>query len=81
MKLIRNVFALMLLMLTLGTAVTSAQVTGTVMDPEAGEALVGATVVAPDLSIGTVTDYDGTFSLDLPAGNHTVRISFVGYRI
>lgn len=51
-----------------------------VVDHESQEPLVGVTVSFPTLSIGDVTDPDGQVIVNnIPAGQHPVDISFVGY--
>jgi len=45
-----------------------------------GEALPGASVAVPALSIGTAADSVGHFALRLPAGRHQVVVAFVGYQ-
>src|SRR6056297_104180 len=60
--------------------VVSAQtvVTGAVEDGSTGEKLIGANVVyAPGK--GTVTDYNGQFTMKLEPGEYTLNISYVGY--
>lgn len=52
-------------------------ITGVVTD-ESGESLPGATVIVEGTTIGTVTDVDGRFSLDVAQGAVLV-ISFVGF--
>ncbi len=53
---------------------------GTVFDANSGEFLPGVTVVVEeDLSIGTITDLDGKFSLNISPGSYNLRISFVSY--
>lgn len=58
-------------------------ITGTIIDAESGQALIGVNVVAPDLSsetvVGTVTDLDGAYRLSIPPGEHRIRFSYVGY--
>lgn len=44
-----------------------------------GEPLINASVYAPALSRGTLTNSYGFFSLSLPEGEHQIRISYVGY--
>ncbi|MDR1344989.1 MAG: TonB-dependent receptor [Tannerellaceae bacterium] len=51
-------------------------VTGVVYGDD-GETLIGASVVVKGTSTGTVTDYDGKFSLNVPA-NATLLVSYVG---
>lgn len=53
-------------------------VTGTVTDGEMGEPLIGATVLVVGESTGTVTDYDGTYSVEVEAPAE-LRFSYVGY--
>lgn len=62
------------------TALASQQnktVTGTVKD-EKGEPVIGASVKVKGSSVGTVTDIDGRFTLDVPA-NATLEISYIGF--
>ena len=68
-------------MMLLTTASVSAQtkaVKGSVTDAATGEALIGASVVVKGASTGTITDYDGNFSLEM-SGRKTLVISYVGY--
>lgn len=41
--------------------------------------LLGATIVVKGTSVGTTTDLDGNFTLNVPAGADTLVISYVGY--
>lgn len=66
------------LFLSVGTIFAQRTVSGTVAD-NAGESLIGANVLAKGTSVGTITDIDGTFSLDVPEGTNTLVISFTGY--
>jgi len=54
------------------------KVSGQVVDPD-GEPLIGATVKVKGAQSGAITDYDGNFSLDVPADGIIV-ISYVGYK-
>ena len=54
------------------------QLSGTVRGTD-GTALPGATVAVPALGLGTATDENGRYRLDVPAGPHEVIVSFVGY--
>ena len=44
-----------------------------------GQPLVGATVVEPGTSNGTVTGADGKFSLSLSKRGASIQVSFIGY--
>ena len=52
-------------------------VTGTVVDA-AGIPVIGANVIVKGTTNGTITDFDGNFSLDVPA-NAVLEISYIGY--
>lgn len=56
-------------------------ITGTVIDEETGEPLIGANVVVVDTLIGTVTDIDGIFNLNMPEGFSKIQISYTGYQV
>ena len=44
------------------------------------EPLPFANVLIKGTSIGTTTDFDGNYILNVPAGNHIVVFSFLGYK-
>ncbi|KGE86524.1 MAG: TonB-dependent receptor [Phaeodactylibacter xiamenensis] len=53
---------------------------GYVKDAATGETLIGAAVVVADSAgLGTVTNAYGFYSLEIPAGTHRLRFSYVGY--
>ena len=52
---------------------------GVVTDAQNGEALIGATVMVEGDKSGTVTDFDGNFSLQVPSSAKKVKISYIGY--
>ncbi|MCB2222001.1 MAG: TonB-dependent receptor [Bacteroidetes bacterium] len=52
---------------------------GTITDAETGEELIGATVYVDDLETGTISNEYGFYSLTIPGGIFTVRISYIGY--
>ena len=54
------------------------KITGVVMD-ESGLAMPGVNVLVPGTMIGVMTDMDGKFSVDVPAGKTTLNFSFIGY--
>ncbi|MCB9042591.1 MAG: TonB-dependent receptor [Chitinophagales bacterium] len=54
------------------------EISGKVTDASTGEGLPGATVVVKGTTIGTVTDFDGNYSIKSPAGK-SLQFSFVGY--
>lgn len=69
------------IIVTPAAAAPSAQpkkVTGKVVDAN-GEPVIGATVIENGTSNGTVTDFDGNFSLNIPEGK-LLTISYIGYK-
>lgn len=56
-----------------------ATVTGTVRDGATGEVLIGAVVYEPESEEGATTDVSGSFRMELPVGNHRLRLSYIGY--
>lgn len=61
-----------------GTALQQKKITGTVKD-ENGKPLTGATVQVQGTTVGTLTDADGKYSLEVPGKNATLLVSFIGY--
>jgi len=57
----------------------TAKITGKIIDSNTGEAVFGATVVVRAEKKVTKTDFDGKYSLELPAGTHTVEFQMFGY--
>jgi len=58
----------------------SGTIKGQVRDKESGSPLPGANVLILGTSLGSSTDLDGEFYLyNVPAGNITLRISYIGY--
>ena len=67
------------LFLLAGIAMAQTKVTGTVVSFEDNEPIIGATIQAVgNASIGTITDYDGNFTLEVPEGVKTLKITYVG---
>ena len=52
---------------------------GEVTDAQNGEALIGATVMVEDEKGGTVTDFDGNFSLQVSSSAKKIKVSYIGY--
>ena len=60
-------------------AVAQYRATGTVTDSEDNSPLVGASVVLKGTTVGAFTDAQGRYTLEVPANEATILISFVGY--
>jgi len=52
---------------------------GTITDAVTRETLIGASVLYAE-GKGMITDLDGQFTLKLPAGTYTLKVSYVGYK-
>lgn len=69
----------MMTMLLVVCAYAQTKVTGTVYE-ETGIGAIGANVIAEGTTVGTVTDFDGFFELNVPAGVKNLVISYMGYK-
>ena len=69
------------LLLMLGSTVAFAQmaVQGTVVDTENGEPVIGASILEIGTTNGTITDFDGNFSLTVQPGAK-LQFSYMGYK-
>ena len=71
----RLLFLLVNIFLLCGGVLAQTKVTGTVVSQEDGEPIIGASVVvAGAAKTGTVTDIDGHFSMEVPAGKKLIII-------
>ena len=71
-----------LLFLAMSVGVVSAQtskVTGKVVG-EDGEPVIGASIIVKGTTVGTVTDFDGNFTLDVPSDGKQLVISYIGMK-
>ena len=61
-------------------AQTRYTLSGYIKDASTGEDLIGASVIlANDPGRGTVTNLYGFFSIPLPEGSYTIRVSYIGF--
>lgn len=58
----------------------SSKVTGVVISEEDGLPVVGASVVIDGTSTGTITDFDGNFTLEVPATAKNLSVSYIGMK-
>ena len=66
------------LFLAIGIANAQTTVTGTVVDEADGFPITGATVQVIGSQVGTATDIDGKFTLNVPSGKNMLRVSYIG---
>ena len=53
---------------------------GSIQDVESGDPVMGANIVIEGTEIGTTTDFDGYYSLQIPEGEHSIIVSAIGYQ-
>ena len=71
----------LLLCLITSIGLVSAQTTavrGVVISAEDNEPIIGASILAKGTTVGTVTDFDGAFSLNVPSSAKTLIVSYIG---
>ncbi|WP_116216447.1 MULTISPECIES: TonB-dependent receptor [unclassified Allomuricauda] len=60
-------------------AFSQGTITGTVVDGELGGPLPGASVMVKGTSVGTSTDFDGNFTLEVNQASGTLVVSYIGF--
>lgn len=56
-------------------------ISGTVLDGAANnEPAIGASVLVAGTQVGTITDFDGHFTIEVPDGKFILQVSMVGYK-
>ncbi|MBQ3804415.1 MAG: TonB-dependent receptor [Prevotella sp.] len=77
---IKNVrYALVGILLLLCASLQAQTVTGNVKD-NLGEPVIGATVMEKGTQNGTVTDFDGNFTIKMSSTSHDLQISYIGMK-
>jgi TonB-linked SusC/RagA family outer membrane protein len=76
----RKIAMMLVFLLFAGLQVVLAQrtITGKVADSQ-GQPLIGVTVLVKGTTVGTSTDVDGKFSIQVPNDQSTLQLSYVGY--
>ena len=77
MNVLKRFLLSFMLMLTCTLVYAQTEITGTVVD-ETGETVIGATVMEKGTTNGTVTDFDGVFTIKVNPGA-TLVFSYVGF--
>lgn len=54
------------------------KVSGVITD-KSGQPVIGASVMVPKTTLGAVTDVDGKYSFEVPAGTASLEVSCIGY--
>jgi hypothetical protein len=78
-NLLKVVFAFLFATLSIMTWAQERTVSGKVTSSEDGSGLPGVNVVLKGTTIGTVTDVEGRFVLQVPSSGGVLSFTFVGY--
>ncbi|MEM9823791.1 MAG: SusC/RagA family TonB-linked outer membrane protein, partial [Bacteroidota bacterium] len=81
MKRFFNLKPLLLLAFVLGTLISvNAQTTVSgVINDDLGDPLIGVSVLLKGTTVGTITDVDGKFKMEIPGATGTLVLSYTGY--
>lgn len=77
MEQLKKLILSLAVLLTSTIVYAQTQISGTVVDAT-GEAIIGATIMEKGSSNGTITDFDGNFTIKVNEGT-TLVISYIGY--
>jgi hypothetical protein len=77
-KKINLLFFLLLCCFSL-TAQEKFTLSGTISDSNSNETLIGVNLFIPELKTGITTNEYGFYSITIPKGSYTIRISYIGY--
>lgn len=77
----RLTYLLICLVISIGVATAQTiKVKGTVTSAEDQLPVIGAAIVVKGTTIGTVSDFEGKFTLDVPSDAKTIFVSYVGLK-
>jgi hypothetical protein len=54
-------------------------ISGYILDKSSDEAIIGASIIIPDLSSGTISNTYGFYSITVPSGEYILNYSILGY--
>lgn len=82
MKAQKLILVFLLVVISISTIVAQkGTIRGTVIDGSLGEPLIGVAIsLENDISIGTTTDFDGNFDLNVAPGTYTLVFSYISYQ-
>ncbi|WP_321319352.1 carboxypeptidase-like regulatory domain-containing protein [Labilibaculum sp.] len=75
----RSILTMAAIMMLSIAAIAQTTVKGVVVDGSTNESLPGASIVVAGTTSGTVSGFDGSFTLELPKGASKLVVSFVGF--
>ncbi len=77
-----TIFKWLLVLVAVGSinfAFAQRTITGTITDANTGEPLIGANILVIGTTTGTVTDFDGNYSLTIPENAAEIEVSYTGF--
>ena len=79
---IRKIIALLLFIISCNVSFSQEKFTlsGTIVDTNTNETLIGVNIMIPALKIGVTTNEYGFYSITLPQGTHMLNISSIGFQ-
>ncbi len=75
----KPIYALLLCCCTAATTLAQQRVTGRVTDAENGEPLIGVTITVRGSAVGTISDVEGRFTLEVPDLGAVLVFNYTGY--
>ena len=82
-KFMRKLTFLLACLLLVGVGLVNAQtksISGRVFSADDGQPVIGATVIVKGTTLGTITDVDGKFKINVPGNAKTLVVSYVGMK-
>ena len=78
----RKIIALLLFIISCNVSFSQEKFTlsGTIVDTNTNETLIGVNIMIPALKIGVTTNEYGFYSITLPQGTHMLNISSIGFQ-
>jgi hypothetical protein len=79
----RNFYVILVLFLVCGSFIAAQEkftLSGTIIDSESNETLIGVNIIIPELQTGTVSNEYGFYSITLPSGAYDIQISYLGFK-
>ena len=80
-KMLRKIALAFTLVLFSASLLAQGYVKGVVTDASTNETLIGANVVLKGTTTGVSTDFNGNFTIEIPAGTQTIVIQYVGFAV
>ncbi|MBK7335249.1 MAG: TonB-dependent receptor plug domain-containing protein [Saprospirales bacterium] len=76
---LKTTFTLLIALVFSSFGFSQRTISGMVTDFDTKEPLIGANIRIVGTGSGTITDFDGSYSLSIPAENNAIEVSYTGY--